>query len=252
MPQDDLASLPIPESGSFKHIVKFTMTISLLLGLGQALAQIIDQRIRIFSQPISTAAYDVGSYFVSRLLVASCVGIFFAMLIYTVKSVAHGPRFSIRTLLILITLIAIILGGSVAGVRSVRKKFGHGVIRSSENWPRAFSSLVADKPGLTSGVTLYGLGQFMDHKSIWRIEDNPELIARLLKEHNCNLTNDQHPKAKELRRSLRYSWPRPEAGTGQWLATPGYGSQHIEGLDLFLIWTDADSKNAYVLHEWIF
>ena len=161
-------------------------------------------------------------------------------------------RFSTRTLFIATLVLAAIFALVVSGHRAWQRTLGIGTIRSADKWPRAFAQLVDDDPELASNVQLYGLGDFIDHKSLWLIDGDSALLDELIALHANEPTTDSHPLADDLISSIPGFWPKPGLKSCTWHTTPGYGQQHIEGVDLFLVLRDSTSNRAYILHEWIF
>lgn len=161
-------------------------------------------------------------------------------------------RFSLRHMFVAITLIALLTGSCVLIRNHLDRIDGHGPYESFEEWPHALKMLLKDDVELRSDVEPFGLMQFIDHQSIWRISANSELRSLLEKNHQLELVGKNHVMVKELLESIPADWDAPNLNNCNWYATPGHGTVHIEGLDLFLILDDLDSGESIVLHEWIF
>ena len=166
---------------------------------------------------------------------------------------ASSFRFSIRALMVLLTICAVLVASCVAINRSLNRKFGVGPYYSFDEWPRALKTLIGDNRQLKEEVVPMGLSDFIDHSSIWKISANSQLREQISKQHTLEPVDRTHPNAKMLIECAPSSWKTEFNFTnGIWHATPGYGTSHIEGLDLFLIVDDPDTGVSIVLHEWLF
>tara|TARA_R110002049_G_C8840167_1_gene536322 strand:- start:55 stop:519 length:465 start_codon:yes stop_codon:yes gene_type:complete len=153
----------------------------------------------------------------------------------------------------IVTLIAAVFSGcTLALYRVGRSKAGYGPYVREADWPRALQALVKDDPSFRTNVTAYGLGDFIDHRSIWRLDRDSPLLDHMLSNINLEPTDVGHPKSSELIGNVPYGWPSFDWTKCTWYATPGYGAQHIEGVDLYLIAVDEKSGCAVALHEWLF
>lgn len=162
-------------------------------------------------------------------------------------------RFSIRTLLVLLTVCAVLVASCVAINRSLNRQFGVGPYRSFDEWPPALKSLVGDDKHLANDVVPIGLSDFIDHSSIWKISSESTLRKKIDKLHILKQANSSHPNSSLLIKSIPASWNiNFDFNNCKWYTTPGYGTSHIEGLDLFLIVDDPKSGASIVLHEWLF
>jgi hypothetical protein len=161
-------------------------------------------------------------------------------------------RFSIRTMLIVTFVTATFLASLIALHRAGQRAFGLGPIYDVEEWPAALKKLVGDSPSLRDDVSVYALGNFIDHESLWLVKPGSPLIEKLFAENSMNAVSGSHPKATRLLRSIPLDWPKPDSAKCNWYATPGFGSQHIEGVDLFLVAREPPNGQCIVLHEWIF
>jgi len=162
-------------------------------------------------------------------------------------------RFSTRALFRVTLLAAVVIALVFSAHRAINRQLGIGPIRSQDDWPHAFERLVGEDPSRAADVRLHGLGEFIDHKSIWLIDGDSPLIDELLERYAVESTSNAHPHAEELLSSIPHSWPDPATeASWSWHTSPNYGTQHMEGIDLFLILYDRANHRAYVLHEWIF
>ena len=75
------------------------------------------------------------------------------------------------------------------------------------------------------------------------------MIEYLLKEERLQATAQSHPKANVLISSLPTGWPKQNWRQSSWYTTPGFGTQHIEIADLYLLVIDSVTGDALVLHE---
>ncbi len=148
--------------------------------------------------------------------------------------------------------VAVVFGLLTAAHRAWQRTLGIGTIRTADDWPRAFAELVAGDPKRAANARLYGLGDFIDHKSIWMIDGDSPLLDDLISLHAIESTTASHPLANHLISSIPDFWPRPNLQSCTWHVTPGYGKRHIEGVDLYLVLRDQKANRAYVLHEWMF
>jgi hypothetical protein len=162
------------------------------------------------------------------------------------------PQFRLRTLFVVTFAIAVLLAASVALFRSARVAMGHGPFADRSAWPRALKAFGETDPRLLHGVRPYGLGDFIDHRSIWQISSDSPLLPHMLANSDLENASFAHPKVRELVDSLPYGWRAFDWPRCTWYATPGYGSQHMEGTDLYLIAIDPKTGDAIVLHEWLF
>ncbi|GAB5404885.1 MAG: hypothetical protein Aurels2KO_31160 [Aureliella sp.] len=71
----------------------------------------------------------------------------------------------------------------------------------------------------------------------------------LVSNHTLEATDALHPKANQLIQSIPAGWHKQDWRLSQWYATPGFGTQHMEGVDLFLIAIDSEDGTALVYHE---
>ena len=165
---------------------------------------------------------------------------------------ARRFRFTIRTLLAAMLVVAVVCALLTAAHRRFQQAMGRGPLRDPDQWPRALQALIGDDHELRSHVRVYGLDDFIDHRSIWLIKGRSELLDRLLANNAFEAATRSHPMADRLLSSIPHGWPRPDLSASSWQATPGFGQQHIEGVDLFLVVRDEAGDFSVVLHHWNF
>lgn len=161
-------------------------------------------------------------------------------------------HFSLKTLLAGTCLVAMLCACAVLLYQKVQHDWGYGPYHSFDEWPRSLVGLIGSETALIGDVEPYGLGQLIDHRSVWRIKPGSPLRQRLFDTNDLPPTTSQHPKAAELIGSFPKKWGGFPSKGCNWYATPGYGSTHIEGLDLFLVAENPETGELIVLHEWIF
>jgi hypothetical protein len=161
-------------------------------------------------------------------------------------------RYTTRGLLLLTAVCAIVTAFCVFMYNATCQQAGYGPYSTFDDWPGALVQLIGENKTLRRDVEPYGLGQFIDHRSIWRIRAGSQLRNILFDNNDLQKTNVNHPKASELMDSLPKTWNKYQWDRCKWHATPGYGTTHIEGLDLYLIADDPATGDVIVLHEWIF
>ena len=118
--------------------------------------------------------------------------------------------------------------------------------------PLALQELIGDDTDLRGDVRAYGLGSFFEDESVWYIKEDSPLIDRIYEKHQLEPVSPTHPKFLRLKTSIPRQWQPRDLSKGTMLATPGFGSTYLEGVDLFLIVHDIDGGGTIVLHHWIF
>ena len=162
------------------------------------------------------------------------------------------PRYGIRSLLLLTLCCAFcsgILTWSAAARRAARQKAGLGIQDDVDHWPYVLRKLVESDQALQSGLTPCGLTAGLDHSSIWRLDSDAPMIDFLMSNQMLQSATASHPKANHLISSVPAEWPKQDWPSPRWYATPGFGTRHIEGPDLYLIAIDSDDGTAFVYHE---
>lgn len=168
------------------------------------------------------------------------------------KNSSFWPRFTTRRLLLFVLACALLTGTCVHLVNKSRQQFGYGPYPSFEKWPRALVALIGDDLSLRNDVQPFGLVEFIDHRSIWRIKSGSPLWDKLVAQNALEPTDINHPMARELIDSVPSYWTKPRWDRCKWHATTDYGIVHMEGTDLYLIAEDPDSGDLTILHEWKF
>lgn len=161
-------------------------------------------------------------------------------------------RFTTRGLLLLTLLCAVVTASCLYLYNATGRTVGYGPYATFEEWPRALIELIGSDTTLRRDVQPYGLGQFIDHRSVWRITPGSPLRNKLFENNPLKSADRNHPKASELIASVPAMWGKYRWDRCTWHTTPGYGTQHIEGADLYLVADDPDTGDLIVLHEWIF
>lgn len=161
-------------------------------------------------------------------------------------------QFKLRTIFLAILAFALFCGIAAALYRKACSEFGYGPLRTEHVWPRALQRFARENPDLALGVTPYGLGDLIDHRSIWYLKSGSPLLTQFTTDGSLETTTFSHPKADELMRTVPWGWPSFDWQACKWYATPGYGSRHIEGLDLYLMAVDPQTGDAILLHECLF
>src|SRR5688500_33692 len=120
-------------------------------------------------------------------------------------------RFTTRGLFLLTAVCAILTACCVFVYTATRHQAGYGPYATFEEWPRALVKLIGENKSQQRDVEPYGLGQFIDHRSIWRIRAGSPLRDALLENKDLQAADINHPKASELMKSLPNTW-----GKFQW------------------------------------
>ena len=168
------------------------------------------------------------------------------------KTAPNPIRYTTRGLLLLTLICAVATALCVSFYNAVRRTSGVGPYATFEEWPRSLVALIGEDKTLRDEVEPFGLSSFIDHRSIWRIKPDSNLCEQLFEKNELGPTDINHPKVGELVNSVPSVWGKYPWSRCTWFATPGYGSIHIEGVDLFLVAEDPDTGELIVLHEWIF
>lgn len=161
-------------------------------------------------------------------------------------------HFSLKSLLIAMCVAALLCGGVAVLYQQARKALGVGPYRSFDQWPRSLVALIGDDQSLRDDVVPIGLGEFVDHASIWRIQPGSPLRQRLFDAYTLEATTANHPEASTFFANIPQQWKHCVEADCNWYATPGYGNGRIEGVDLFLIAENPGTGELIVLHEWFF
>jgi hypothetical protein len=161
-------------------------------------------------------------------------------------------QFGLRSLLLLTLCSACCAGVTtriIAARKSARQQLGLGIQTDPVHWPYDLRNLVKNDEKLTEGLTPCGLAAGFDRSSVWRLQPNAPMIEFLKQHAGLVTTNHLHPRASRLITQTPSEWPKLNWVRSSWFATPGFGTQHIECVDLFLLVIESDTGNALVLHE---
>jgi hypothetical protein len=149
-------------------------------------------------------------------------------------------------------VIALILTAGIVAKRRFDAAWGYGPIAEQLEWPRALQAVGQHDPELLKGVSVIGLGRFIDEFSLWHAQPGSALAAHLIQEGALEKTSERHPKASQLTGAVPNGWKPLNWAKCEWYASPGFGYRHIEVTDLYLIVIDPITQEVIVLHEWYF
>lgn len=157
-------------------------------------------------------------------------------------------RFSLRTLLLITLVFALCITAYVhiADERERRRR-----LTDTHRWPRPIQAIVKVSPDITDSIRVYDLQGFLDETKLVAISGRPEAVAQIINEFRLLKTDKTHPYAKQLLESLPKDWRKPQPSY-VWYTSPGFGSVHQEGVDLFLIAVEPIRGDAVILYNWIF
>lgn len=162
------------------------------------------------------------------------------------------PRYGLRSLLLLMLGCAFcsgIFNWAASARRAARQRDGLGIQRDVKHWPYVLRKLIDADQSLQSGLTPCGLTAGFDQSSIWRLDTGAPMTDFLMSSQILEPASLLHPKANQLILSIPAGWRKQNWQSSSWYATPGFGSRHMEGPDLYLIAIDPDDGTAYVYHE---
>lgn len=170
----------------------------------------------------------------------------------TVATSRNRFQFSIKYLLVMLTLMSVMTASCV--YLATPPMFGPppGPYKSFDEWPRVLKDLVEAHPECEDEVTPYRITDGFDQCSVWRIKPNSKLRGLLDERNQLLATDHRHVKARELIEKIPRKWPKPDFPNCDWLVSPGYGMKHIEFVDLFIIADDPATGESFLMHEWIF
>jgi hypothetical protein len=126
------------------------------------------------------------------------------------------------------------------------------IVTDQSRWPEPLQELFKRETGTTSSVTVLRLHAFVDQKSVSLVTDARILAEQLIHQEDLEPATVEHPKFKELQQCLPAAWRSPNLSSARIWASPGYGTEHIEGPNLLLVVHDSDTDCLYILHERIF
>jgi hypothetical protein len=118
-------------------------------------------------------------------------------------------------------------------------------------WPRPIQALVTTSPELKSAIKIYDLQGFMDENVLVSISGRADVVHKIIQDFGLAKTDQNHRHASHLLKSIPRDWNRPPP-TSDWYTTPGFGTVHREGTDLFLIAIDPASGDAVIYYNWNF
>jgi hypothetical protein len=119
-------------------------------------------------------------------------------------------------------------------------------------WPRPFQALRKDDLIKEEQLRAYALSRFLNERAILSLAGSQVAVDKLISEFRLIPTNGQHQFARELQAEVRSDWKKPNFANCKWYTTPGFGTVHMEGQDLFLIATDPETGISIILYDWIF
>lgn len=164
-------------------------------------------------------------------------------------------QFSLRALLLLTLVCACCAGVTscvISARHAARQQAGLGIQYDPAHWPGDLRYLVEKDEKLKEGLVPCGLTAGFDRSSIWRLKSNAPMIEYLKQNTVLEPTDHLHPKASLLISQTPPDWPKQNWVKSTWYATPGFGTQHLEGADLYLLVIDSDTGDALVLYEYHF
>ena len=126
------------------------------------------------------------------------------------------------------------------------------IITDQDLWPEPLRELFKSKTAIAPSVTVLRLDAFVDQKSVSLITNAQKLPEELIRQESLETASAEHPKLKELQKCLPATWRSPNLSSARIWASPGYGTEHIEGPNLLLVVHNPDTDCLYILHERIF
>lgn len=165
------------------------------------------------------------------------------------------PQFGLHALLLLTLGCACCSGVAtwiIAARKSARQQAGLGIQNDTAHWPYVLRNLLKSDERLKEGLTPCGLTAGFDQSSIWRLDSDAPMIELLKFQLGLETATNMHPKAVQLISEVPPGWPTQNWASSVWYATPGFGTRHIEGGDLYLLVVDSNTGAALVLHEFHF
>lgn len=142
--------------------------------------------------------------------------------------------------------------GAVTYVGSLWRKHNRLGHLNPDDWPPALQDLIGDDKNLRDDVRVYGLGSFFEDESVWQIRKDSPLLDRISERNTLEPASPTHPKLQRLLDSTPRQWRPRDFSKCIMVATPGFGSTYMEGVDLYLVVRDVDGGDTIVLHHWIF
>ena len=163
-----------------------------------------------------------------------------------------NPQFRLRSLFILMVAVALC---SAAYAFIAKTQFSYELSKyliEPRQWPRPFQDLLKDDLISEEQLRACALSRFLNERAILTLSDSQVAVGKLISEFRLIPTNGKHPLAGELQAEVRPEWKKPDFANCKWYTTPGFGSVHMEGQDLFLIATDFETGITIILYDWIF
>lgn len=158
-------------------------------------------------------------------------------------------RFRLRTMFVFLTLLAVLLG---ACVMISNQRQGARRPTDPRHWPRPIQTVISRFPDAKTDIKVYDLSILLDERALVAIVGHSEIVDSLISDFGLEVTDNQHPYSNLLRDSIPSDWKQPDLLSCEWYATPGFGTAHIEGQDMFLIATDPNTRQTIILYTWVF
>ena len=125
-------------------------------------------------------------------------------------------------------------------------------VTEANDWPESLQQILASDMVGANAVQVYEIRPLHDMKSVWLISSNTEFADVLIRSNGLLEISPDHPKISDLADSIPTEWKNINLDSSEFYVTPGFGSTHQEGVDLYLIARDRQSNKSVILHEWIF
>ncbi len=165
------------------------------------------------------------------------------------------PDYSIALQRISIAILAtsaIVVAGTFY-VHHTRSVDGASVSIEPAEWPESLRSLLGEAKLDSTGLQVIRLDAFVDHHSLWFVpSDKLRLVDHLIQSRQLQACDGQHAKFAELTSKMPATWPLISGSCSEVFTTQGYGSEFIDGQDLFLVVKSNRQPFAIVMHERIF
>lgn len=118
-------------------------------------------------------------------------------------------------------------------------------------WPPPIRALWERSPEIADSIKVYDRSFFVDRTMAVSISGHREVVVQFVRDNGLLETDATHPYSKWLVESLPRDWKKPQPSY-KWHTSPGFGSVHQEGVDLFLLATDPQSGDTVMLYVWVF
>ena len=145
---------------------------------------------------------------------------------------APKRQFTLRTLLLLTTVIAAVLGSCIGWCRSQRSQYQAylarmtGPVISRDDWPLPLKEVLEVPEGVEldeSAIQVYCLNRGFDPEFVWRMDATPGLLEHL--KQQWRLTQVAGPGSVMIQRKSRFSG----------IATPVWWSPKDDGDTMFFV-----------------